>query len=112
MEYPDKYILYYDHDFICKKDPSLLLPTIGVNYFAATPEFRKTNTSYYNAGVMVWSYQYLLLGLFGHTPSLCYCVKAFARLTGFWLKYFDHLELSDKYASDGTSVTFFMSKKL
>ncbi len=61
--------------------------------------------------VMAWSYQYLLLGLFGYNKILRYVVKAFARLTGFWLKYFDYLEVQNPYHIDGASSIYFIGKK-
>lgn len=64
-----------------------------------------------SGSVMAWSYQYLLLGLFGYTPLMRYLIKAFARITGFWMKYFDYMELWNPYRSDGASAIYFIGKK-
>lgn len=58
-----------------------------------------------------WSYTYFLISLFGFTPSLKLFLKTFARLTGFWLKYFDYLTMHLNRTVDGASVTYFIGSK-
>lgn len=60
---------------------------------------------------LAWSYQYFLLALFGHTKTLRLVIKSFARLTGFWLKYFDYVTRYNKYDFDGASGFYFLGKK-
>lgn len=60
---------------------------------------------------MGWSYTYLLISLFGFTPALKLFIKTFARLTAFWLKYFDHLTMHLSRTVDGASVTYFIGSK-
>ncbi len=64
-----------------------------------------------SATALAWSYQYFLLALFGHTRTLRLIVKAFARLTGFWIKYFDIITRVNKYDFDGASGFFFLGRK-
>ena len=71
----------------------------------------KSGASSGAGSVLAWSYQYLLLGLFGYTSMLRYFIKAFARITGFWMKYFDYLEIWNPYRTDGASAIFFIGKK-
>ena len=71
----------------------------------------KSGASSGSGSVMAWSYQYLLLGLFGYTPTLRYLIKAFARITGFWMKYFDYLEIWNPYRVDGASAIYFIGRK-
>lgn len=58
-----------------------------------------------------WSYTYFLISLFGFTPGLKLLIKTFARLTAFWLKYFDHLTMHLNRTVDGASVTYFIGSK-
>lgn len=58
-----------------------------------------------------WSYMYFLFSLFGYTDSLKLFLKFFARITGFWLKYFDYLTIKNRRSIDGASVTFFIGSK-
>jgi len=71
----------------------------------------KSGASSGSGTTFAWAYQYLLLGLFGYSARLRYFVKAFARVTGFWLKYFDYVECLNKYKPDGASGTFFIGTK-
>jgi SAM-dependent methyltransferase/uncharacterized protein YbaR (Trm112 family) len=58
-----------------------------------------------------WSYMYFLFSLFAYTDSLKLFLKFFARITGFWLKYFDYFTINSKRSIDGASVTFFIGSK-
>ena len=58
-----------------------------------------------------WSYQYLLLSLFGFNQPMRFGIKVFARVTGFWLKYFDYLERWNKRAIDAASGFYFLGRK-
>jgi len=60
---------------------------------------------------MAWSYQYLLLSLFGFSNQMRLLLKAFARLTGFWLKYFDYLTRWNPYQIEAASGFYFLGKK-
>jgi SAM-dependent methyltransferase len=59
---------------------------------------------------LAWSYQYFLLS-FVKTPTARAAVKVFARLTAFWLKYFDYLLIDRPGALDAASGFFFMGRK-
>ena len=50
--YEDKFVLYCDYDIICNKDFSDILP-YNTKYLAASSEWEKNNTSYFNTGV-IW----------------------------------------------------------
>ena len=71
----------------------------------------KSGSTAGSATALAWSYQYFLLALFGHTRALRLMVKMFARITGFWLKYFDNLTGLNTYDFDGASGFFFLGKK-
>ena len=58
-----------------------------------------------------WSYQYLLLSLFGHSVESQLCMKAFARLTGFWLKYLDILASRNPRSIDAACGLYFMGRR-
>lgn len=58
-----------------------------------------------------WSYQYLLLSLFGFNNAMRLGIKIFARVTGFWLKYLDYLEKWNKRAGDAASGFYFLGRK-
>lgn len=60
---------------------------------------------------MAWAYQYFLLALFGYTHTLRLMIKFFARITGFWMKYFDYLTMLNKYDDDGASGFYFIGTK-
>ena len=60
--------------------------------------------------VMAWSYEHLLLS-FVRRRSLRGPVKAFARVTGFWLKYFDVLVAGRPGALDAASGLYFLGRK-
>lgn len=71
----------------------------------------KSGASAGSATALAWSYQYFLLALFGYTRGLRLTVKFFARLTGFWIKYFDYLTRHNKYDDDGASGFYFIGSK-
>ena len=60
--------------------------------------------------VLAWSYEHLLLS-FVSGRKLRRAVKAFARLTGFWLKYFDVLVARKPGALDAASGYYFLGRK-
>jgi SAM-dependent methyltransferase/uncharacterized protein YbaR (Trm112 family) len=60
---------------------------------------------------LAWSYQYFLLALFGYNHTMRLCVKIFARLTGFWIKYLDYLTRYNARDVDGASGFFFIGEK-
>ncbi len=60
---------------------------------------------------LAWSYQYLLLSIFGYTDRARLLVKAAARLTGFWLKYLDYLAMFNPRAIDAASGVYFIGRK-
>ena len=60
---------------------------------------------------LAWSYQYFLLSLFGYNQTLQLLIKSFARLTGFWIKYFDYLTRLNERDSDGASGLYFIGTK-
>jgi SAM-dependent methyltransferase len=59
----------------------------------------------------LWSYEHLMLALFGRSNALRLGIKAFSRVTGFWLKYIDRLTSGNKRSIDGASATFFIGTK-
>ncbi len=59
---------------------------------------------------LAWSYQYFLLS-FVKTPPARAFVKVFARLTSFWLKYFDYFLIDRPGTFDSASGYYFMGKK-
>lgn len=61
--------------------------------------------------VMLWNYEYLLLSIFGFNKIATLITKAFARITGFWMPYFDLLVWNNKRAADSASGLFFIGKK-
>ena len=60
---------------------------------------------------LLWSYEYLLLSLFGYTDILRLLIKAFARYTGFLLPYLDFLCKKNPRAIDSASALFFLGRK-
>ena len=61
--------------------------------------------------VLWWSYQHLLLSLFGISEKTRLFVKIFSRLTGFWLKYLDALVIPNPYSIEGASCFYFIGRK-
>ncbi|TBR58048.1 methyltransferase type 11 [Westiellopsis prolifica IICB1] len=59
---------------------------------------------------LAWSYQYFLLS-FVKTPAARALVKVIARLTSFWLKYFDYYLIDKPGTLDAASGYFFLGKK-
>ncbi len=59
---------------------------------------------------LAWAWQYFLMGCFTSkgTRRLAWY---FSRLTGFWLKYFDHLTMGKPGALDGACGLFFLGRK-
>ena len=57
-----------------------------------------------------WSYQYFLLS-FVKTPAARAFVKLFARITSFWLKYFDYYLINKPGTFDSASGYYFMGTK-
>jgi SAM-dependent methyltransferase len=61
--------------------------------------------------VLAWSYEYLLLSIFGYSEPIKLLLKALARLTGFWLKYLDFFARWNSHAVDAASGLYFIGKK-
>ncbi|MDO1445148.1 methyltransferase domain-containing protein [Rhodocytophaga aerolata] len=61
--------------------------------------------------VMLWSYEYLFKSLFGFSEPIRLFLKAFTRLTGFWLKYIDLLCRWNPHSKDAASGFYFIGKK-
>jgi SAM-dependent methyltransferase len=59
---------------------------------------------------LAWSYQYFLLS-FVKSPLSRLLVKAFARITSFWLKYFDYYLIDQPGTFDSASSFYFLGKK-
>jgi SAM-dependent methyltransferase len=59
---------------------------------------------------LAWSYQYFLLS-FVKAPAARAFVKVFARLTSFWLKYFDYYLIDKPGTFDAASGYYFMGTK-
>ena len=59
---------------------------------------------------LAWSYQYFLLS-FVKAPAVRAFVKVFARITSFWLKYFDYYLIDKPGTLDAASGYYFMGKK-
>ncbi len=59
---------------------------------------------------LAWSYQYFLLS-FVRTTFARSAVKGIARLTSFWLKYFDYFLLDRPGSLDAASGYFFLGRK-
>lgn len=59
---------------------------------------------------LAWSYQYFLLS-FVKSPAARAVMKVIARLTGFWLKYFDYLLIDRPGAYDAGSGYYFLGTK-
>ncbi len=62
------------------------------------------------ATALAWSYQYLLLS-FARRKATRAGIKAFARVTAFWLKYIDRLVIGKAGAFDAASGYYFMGRK-
>ena len=59
---------------------------------------------------LAWSYQYFLLS-FVKTQSAKNFIKAFTRLTSFWLKYFDYFLIDKPGTFDAASGYYFIGTK-
>lgn len=59
---------------------------------------------------LAWSYRYFLLS-FTQSKLLRSILSVVARLTGFWLKYFDYLLWKKPSALDASSGLFFLGRK-
>jgi SAM-dependent methyltransferase len=59
---------------------------------------------------LAWSYQYFLLS-FVKSPTARALMKVIARLTGFWLKYFDYLTIDRAGSYDAASGYYFLGTK-
>ena len=59
---------------------------------------------------LAWSYQYFLLS-FVERPRTRTAVKGFTRVTGFWLKYFDHLLIDRPGGIDAASGVYFLGRR-
>jgi SAM-dependent methyltransferase len=58
-----------------------------------------------------WAYEYFLQSLFGYNSTLRLAIKFIARITGFWIKYFDYLTKFNRYDNDGASGFYFLGVK-
>lgn len=59
---------------------------------------------------LAWSYAYFLESFF-RSPAFRRAAVAFARLTGFWLKYFDYLTIDRPTSFDAASSYYFLGRK-
>ena len=59
---------------------------------------------------LAWSLQYFLLAFFQNQLARSF-VKAVARITTFWLRYFDYILLDKPGGLDGASGFFFLGRK-
>ena len=59
---------------------------------------------------LAWSYQYFLIS-FVKSKFATRFIKGFARLTSFWLKYFDYILINNPRALDAASGYYFMGIK-
>ena len=59
---------------------------------------------------LAWAYQYFLLSFVQSTVARAVAV-GFARLTGFWLKYFDYFLIRKPGALDAASAYYFLGMK-
>ena len=62
------------------------------------------------AMALAWAYQYFLLS-FVRSPAARRATIAFARVTGFWLKYLDHYLIRLPGAVDAASAIYFLGQK-
>jgi uncharacterized protein YbaR (Trm112 family)/SAM-dependent methyltransferase len=62
------------------------------------------------ATVLAWSYEYFFLS-FATSRLWRKALAAFARCTGFWLKYLDRLFVNKPGAYDGVSGNYFLGRK-
>ena len=60
--------------------------------------------------VLAWAYRTFLLSFARSRPALL-AIRAFAHLTSFWLKYFDHLLVNSPGGLDGACQLFFLGRK-
>ncbi len=60
---------------------------------------------------LAWSYQYFLLS-FTKSKILRSFIRVFARLTSFFLKYFDYLLINSPSALDAASGVYFLGRKM
>lgn len=59
---------------------------------------------------LAWAYEYFLLSFVKAKPARV-LVRGFARLTGFWLKYFDRFLINKPGALDAASGFYFLGRK-
>lgn len=59
---------------------------------------------------LAWSYEYFLLSFFRSRIARGF-VRAFSRLTGFWLKYFDEMVRDKPGAIDASSGHYFLGRR-
>jgi len=59
---------------------------------------------------LAWSYEFFLCS-FGSSKIYTLLAKTFARITGFWLKYFDYFLLNRKKAHYAASAFYFIGQK-
>ncbi len=62
------------------------------------------------AMALAWAYQYFLLS-FVRSPTARRATIAFARVTGFWLKYLDHYLVRQPGSIDAASALYFLGRK-
>jgi len=63
-----------------------------------------------SGAALAWAYQYFLLS-FTDRRRMRLVIKAFARLTSFWLKYFDFLLIDTPGTLDAASGYYFLGQK-
>lgn len=59
---------------------------------------------------LAWAYQYFLMSLI-KSSTFQTMARLFARLTAFWLKYFDYLTIDNPSSLQGASGYYFMGRK-
>lgn len=59
---------------------------------------------------LAWAYEYFLMSLV-RSSTIRTMARLFARLTAFWLKYFDYLTINNPGTMEGASAYYFMGRK-
>lgn len=60
---------------------------------------------------MAWTYEYLLLSIFGFSNKFNFLIKAWARITGFWIPFLDFLSKWNNRSIDAASGLYFIGSK-
>jgi SAM-dependent methyltransferase/uncharacterized protein YbaR (Trm112 family) len=59
---------------------------------------------------LAWAYEYFLISL-SNSSTIQMIMRLFARITAFWLKYFDYFTINNPRTLDGASGYFFLGRK-